>query len=87
MEYVLNHLMAMQRIKDAAEKAKKDLSGVTSAQISLPFIAQNDGTPVRIVVFLGINTVITFPKVSRPNDNGVTSSKTISSTSPVKTPL
>ena len=27
--------MAMQRLKDGAEKAKKDLSGVTSAQISL----------------------------------------------------
>ena len=34
--------MAMQRIKDAAEKAKKDLSGVTTAQISLPFLAQGD---------------------------------------------
>ena len=34
--------MAMQRIKDAAEKAKKDLSGMTNAQISLPFLAQND---------------------------------------------
>ena len=34
--------MAMQRIKDAAEKAKKDLSGMTMAQISLPFITQND---------------------------------------------
>ena len=44
--------MAMQRIKDAAEKAKKDLSGVTSAQISLPFIAQNDGTPVHMEVTL-----------------------------------
>ena len=32
--------MAMQRIKDAAEKAKKDLSGVTNTQISLPFLAQ-----------------------------------------------
>ncbi len=40
--------MAMQRIKDAAEKAKKDLSGVTSAQISLPFIAQNDDGPVHL---------------------------------------
>ena len=30
--------MAVQRLKDAAEKAKKDLSGVTSTQISLPFI-------------------------------------------------
>ncbi len=38
--------MAMQRIKEAAEKAKKDLSGMTSTQISLPFIAQVDGTPV-----------------------------------------
>ena len=34
--------MAMQRIKDAAEKAKKDLSGMTMAQISLPFITQNE---------------------------------------------
>ena len=38
--------MAMQRIKEAAEKAKKDLSGMTSTNISLPFIAQVDGTPV-----------------------------------------
>lgn len=34
--------MAMQRIKDAAEKAKKDLSGVTTTQISLPFLAQGE---------------------------------------------
>ena len=32
--------MAMQRLQDAAEKAKKDLSGMTSTQISLPFLAQ-----------------------------------------------
>ena len=38
--------MAMQRIKEAAEKAKKDLSGMTSTQISLPFIAQAQGNPV-----------------------------------------
>lgn len=38
--------MAMQRIKEASEKAKKDLSGMTSTQISLPFIAQVDGNPV-----------------------------------------
>ena len=37
---------AMQRIKEAAEKAKKDLSGLTKAQISLPFIAQVDGAPI-----------------------------------------
>ncbi len=34
--------MAMQRIKDAAEKAKKDLSGMTTTQISLPFLAQGE---------------------------------------------
>ena len=38
--------MAMQRIKEAAEKAKKDLSGMTTTQISLPFIAQVDGAPI-----------------------------------------
>ena len=36
-----NDKMAMQRIKDAAEKAKKDLSGVTTTTISLPFLAQS----------------------------------------------
>lgn len=35
-----NDKMAMQRIKDAAEKAKKDLSGVSTTQISLPFLTQ-----------------------------------------------
>lgn len=38
--------MAMQRIKDEAEKAKKALSNSTTTTISLPFIAQVDGTPV-----------------------------------------
>lgn len=33
--------IAMQRLKDAAEKAKKELSGVTATQISLPFITMN----------------------------------------------
>ena len=40
--------MAMQRIKDAAEKAKKDLSGMTTAQISIPFISQNDSGPLHL---------------------------------------
>ena len=44
--------MAMQRIKDAAEKAKKDLSSMTNASISLPFIAQNDDGPVHLDVTL-----------------------------------
>ena len=38
--------MAMQRIKEAAEQAKKDLSNMTSTQVSLPFIAQVDGQPI-----------------------------------------
>ena len=38
--------MAMQRIKDEAEKAKKDLSNSTTTTVSLPFIAQVDGNPV-----------------------------------------
>ncbi len=47
-----NDPMAMQRIKDAAEKAKKDLSGMTNAQISLPFIAQSDEGPLHMEVTL-----------------------------------
>jgi len=39
-----NDKMAMQRLKDAAEKAKKDLSGVTSVEISLPFISMSPAT-------------------------------------------
>ena len=37
--------MAMQRIKEAAEKAKIDLSGVTKAKVSLPFITVEGGVP------------------------------------------
>ncbi len=44
--------MAMQRIKDAAEKAKKDLSGMTSTQISIPFITQNDDGPLHLDINL-----------------------------------
>ena len=40
--------MAMQRIKEAAEKAKIDLSGVTKAKISLPFIAMENGVPMHL---------------------------------------
>ncbi|PJK17541.1 molecular chaperone DnaK [Chryseomicrobium excrementi] len=44
--------MAMQRLKDAAEKAKKDLSGVTSTQISLPFITAGEAGPLHLEVSL-----------------------------------
>ncbi len=40
--------MALQRLKDAAEKAKKDLSGVTSVEISLPFISMGPAGPVHL---------------------------------------
>ncbi len=40
--------MAMQRVKDAAEKAKKDLSGVTKTTISLPYITVSNDGPVHL---------------------------------------
>ena len=40
--------MAMQRLKDAAEKAKKDLSGVSSTHISLPFISASEAGPLHL---------------------------------------
>lgn len=44
--------MAMQRLKDAAEKAKKDLSGVVNTQISLPFLSQGTSGPLHLEVSL-----------------------------------
>ena len=44
--------MAMQRLKDAAEKAKKDLSGVSSTHISLPFISAGEAGPLHLEVDL-----------------------------------
>ena len=40
--------MAMQRLKEVAEKAKKDLSGMSSTQISAPFISQGDEGPLHL---------------------------------------
>ena len=41
--------MAMQRLKEVAEKAKKDLSGMVSTQISAPFISKDeDGEPLHL---------------------------------------
>ncbi|MCI5879827.1 MAG: molecular chaperone DnaK [Bacillales bacterium] len=47
-----NDKMAMQRLKDAAEKAKKDLSGVTTTQISLPFLSQGEDGPLHLELSL-----------------------------------
>ena len=43
-----NDKMALQRLKDAAEKAKKELSSVSSTQISLPFISAGDAGPLHL---------------------------------------
>jgi molecular chaperone DnaK len=44
--------MALQRLKDAAEKAKKDLSGVLTTNISLPFITADQTGPKHLEVNL-----------------------------------
>ena len=48
--------MALQRLKDAAEKAKKELSGIIKADISLPFISMGVNGPVHL------NTTLTRAK-------------------------
>ncbi|MDD3107197.1 MAG: molecular chaperone DnaK, partial [Bacilli bacterium] len=40
--------MALQRLRDASEKAKKELSTITSSQISLPFISMGASGPVHL---------------------------------------
>ncbi len=47
-----NDKMAMQRVKEAAEKAKIDLSGMTTAQISLPFITADATGPKHLEMTL-----------------------------------
>ncbi|MBQ4061001.1 MAG: Hsp70 family protein, partial [Bacilli bacterium] len=42
--------MAVQRLKDAAEKAKKELSGISKADVSLPFISMGVNGPVHLNV-------------------------------------
>ncbi len=44
--------MALQRLKDSAEKAKKELSGVTNSQISLPFISMGAAGPLHMEINL-----------------------------------
>ncbi len=43
-----NDLVAMARVKEAAEQAKKELSAVETAQITLPYITQQGGAPVHL---------------------------------------
>ncbi|MEG2283547.1 MAG: molecular chaperone DnaK [Bacilli bacterium] len=44
--------LAMQRLKEIAEKAKKDLSGMASTQVSAPFISQGADGPLHLDVTL-----------------------------------
>ena len=55
--------MALQRLKDAAEKAKKDLSGVTTTQISLPFITAGAAGPLHLEVTM---SRAKFDEISAP---------------------
>jgi len=54
--------MALQRLKEAGEKAKKELSQVTSAQISLPFITMVNGAPKHLNTTL---TRATFENITK----------------------
>ena len=47
-----NDLTAMQRLKDAAEKAKKELSSTMTTNVNLPFITAVDGQPVHLDISL-----------------------------------
>ncbi len=47
-----NDKMALQRLKDAAENAKKELSSATETEINLPFITMTDAGPQHLVVKL-----------------------------------
>ena len=44
--------MAMQRLKELSEKAKKDLSSMTTTQISAPFISQSSDGPLHLEMTL-----------------------------------
>ena len=68
--------MAHQRLRDAAEKAKKELSSVTSTSISLPFISMTDEGPVHLE-----------QKLSRAKFNELTTDLIDKTTGPVKQAL
>ena len=44
--------MAMQRLKELSEKAKKDLSSMTTTQVSAPFISQSSDGPLHLEMTL-----------------------------------
>ncbi len=50
--YLSKDKMAIQRVKKVAEKAKKGLSGITTTQVSAPFISQGEDGPLHLDVTL-----------------------------------
>ncbi|MFO7969900.1 MAG: molecular chaperone DnaK [Candidatus Izemoplasmatales bacterium] len=68
--------MAYQRLRDAAEKAKKELSSTTSTSISLPFISMNSDGPVHLE-----------KEISRAKFNELTDDLVQKTVQPVKTAL
>lgn len=52
---LVSHPTAMQRVKEAAEKAKIELSGSTSTEINLPYIADAKGAPLHMEITLTRN--------------------------------
>ncbi|UQS86514.1 molecular chaperone DnaK [Nicoliella spurrieriana] len=71
-----NDKMALQRLKDASEKAKKDLSGVSETEISLPFIASGDEGPLHLTAKLSRSkfnelTADLVEKTKAPFDNAL----------------
>lgn len=55
--------MAMQRLKDAAEKAKIELSGTTTTNITLPFISMDETGPINFEIEL---TRAKFEELTKP---------------------
>ena len=47
---VTKDVLALQRLKESAEKAKHELSTTTETEINIPFIAQNDGVPQHLMM-------------------------------------
>ncbi|MDE5599485.1 MAG: molecular chaperone DnaK [Ureaplasma sp.] len=75
-----NDKMAMQRLKDAAEKAKIELSSQSSAQITLPFIAMNENGPINVELELTRSKFEQLSKellarISKPLEDAIKESK------------
>ena len=49
---VTNDVLALQRLKEAAEKAKHELSNTTETEINIPFISSGDNEPVHLLLKL-----------------------------------